>query len=538
MIKSRKMPFVKRSMMKWASPILVLAATASLVAQEGSGPGGGGSNTAPPKDNNPANPSNWEKIESTTGVISYTSYPIGYVTPVNGTQDLSVLNPEIPEIRSWGIYTGIWDLPNGIKNYRYKWIGIGPAPTNVRVSTYGQLKAHLMSMSDLTQSFTGIDNVIDASTSVDYIKQGGGFKQAEVDTLFQIGFKMKAKVAGDGGYGLLSYMVDSKLAELSTALRGPNETYHKLGELGQKELNVGEDYSNWVMDIAVPDITYNLDFHLTNMLSGPWGDGTTYKYTSDDVYGGGLYTSSLTGKDCRYTFTKEQWVDLADGPLEKTVTVEIKDPNASDAPVRTAKIRIKLHNPYENWRLARNADGSAVESLYWKEPEFKEYTPSIKNTTWNGDEEGITFKYRHSYPVIKHIQDGITGNPLLQALQTFVPIKWVPLASKAVISAASVLDAETWQGPVSASFAGKWDDPNSTFSPSKNIARKDDYKMTASVNLKYKYNAWVCDTYNHSGYTGFGYGTSDKRVPGQYVYGIFTIDTTGGGDEGGGIIHP
>jgi len=392
----------------------------------------------------------------------------------------------------------------------------------------------------MSHNLTGVDNIVENPASEDYSKTGGGYKSVDTDTLFQIGYTQSATVftgpTGTYGSGQFSWGGSSSLAELSTALRPPSITYHKLGTLGAKEANVGESYSDWVMDTVVNGEMLQAFFTLSNGQSGPWSEnGRTFTYTSDDAYAGNPLRESLSSKDCMYNFTKEQWVALESAPQEHDVTVEVKDNTLADSPTRTAKIKIKLHNPYENWRLSRDNDGNPLESYQWRSPEFFEYTPSTKVTTFLGDEAGLTFKYRHSYPVVQHVQDSITGNPLLRALQDFVPIKWVPIAIKAGISAASVLSAEAWQGPYQATFGGKWDDANSTFDPPKDESKKDQYVMTVGVDLKYKVNAWLADGYDSSGYTGLVYGSTDQRTAGQKIYGVFKIGATGGGIGGGGI---
>lgn len=499
------------------------------LAQNSGTPPGGGGGTEPPKDNNPANPSNWEKVVSTTGLISAFSYPSLNVN----TQNLAVpLAPEITDIQSWMNYSAYWDLPNGVRNFRLKWVGVGPAPSSVRVQNKGKLTAHFSGPFDLTQSFTGLDNTFDASTSVDHILKGEDYKNVSVDTLYQIGFKMKGTITGHGTTGRFGYEVSSALAELATALRPEaGDTYHKLGNGPYRELNTGEDYSNWVMDtIAAPTTSGNFfaSILVNNSLSGPWNNPSfTYSAPGEGSYWD-TPPATINAKLVKFPYTNEQWVGLSTAPEEKTVTVVIKDTTLSDAPERTARLRIKIHNPDENWRKNTHPDGSPYETIVKKDPEEIQFDNG-KSTTIHGDSIGVTFKAWYSYPVLTHVNDAISGNALLQALLNFAPSKFALLANAAQVTVGLVKGAEQAQGPYGAIFDEQWDNTFSDFKPDKDPSKKEFYTMTASMVFFYNSTIWRSDGYGFDGYTGPNGANVEKKIDGGYVFGLFKRDGSPGG---------
>jgi hypothetical protein len=512
-------------------------------------PGGGGE--APPKDNNPANPSNWEKVVSTTGMITAVSYPPPFVTPDVKTQNLAILDPAITDIQSWGVHSAYWDLPNGVRNFRLKWVGVGPAPSSVRALNKGTLTAHFSGIFDLTQSFTGLNNVFDASTSVDHILRGEDYKNVSVDTVYQIGFKMKGTVTDDGGSGHFSHDITSTMAELSTALRlTDGDTYHKLGDGPNREVNTGEDYSNWVADVVATanvGTDYFAAVPLTNMLSGPW-NSPTFTYSAP---GAGSYLDtppeSISSKVVKFPFTREQWRDLSTSPQEKTVNVVIKDTSLSDSPERTAKIRIRIHNPHENWRLARHSDGSPYETIRSEDPTELVYSEEAYRYT--GDGRDLGFKYKHSAPTLTNLADSLTGNDLLNTLLEFAPKPWGTVLGKASsVTADMCRKADAWQTGSISNFNTSWDDSASEFHPfpavepattppakDNSLTMKRRYVMKAAVKLDYKLNIWRCETYDASGYTGPGSGSTDFRVEGQDMHAVFTRSIGGGGQDDEGI---
>lgn len=472
-----------------------------------------------------------------SGNVSYTSYPIPYTTPNSGSFSLSSPpNPMILGIAAWSTYTGTWDL-SGTSNFRWKWIGIGASPIKVRVSNSAMSKGLFSGGYTFDHNLTGVDNISSNSGGGDDIKNGGGYKNVDTDTVFQIGYTQSATVflyLGTNGSGQFSWSADSSLAELSSAIRrqdGP--TYHKLGDGPNQEVNGGDDYSHWVMDTvaAQPDIAPSVA--LVNILTGPWHkDTATYTWSPHSNF-----QETLEQKTAQFpSYSPQAWSALSTSPDQKTVTASVTDVYSSDQPQRTASIIIRIHNPYENWRFLRHSDGSPYETFFWKDPEEFQWVNG-KSVTINGDEVGIQFKYRHSYPLMTHISDTITGKqPLLNALENFSPPQFKALADVATITVSTVAAAEAFQGPVGATFAGKWGDPNSTFDPPKDESLINSYYMTASVSLQYKRDLWKSDGYNETGYFGPVGGSTEQREAGQFVYGIFKIGAAGGGGitPGGG----
>lgn len=519
---------MRHSTIKWALSVSILSLSTLLIAQNSGTPPGGGGSTEPPKDTNPANPANWEMVTSKTGLITAVSYPPPFITPETKTQNLALLDPVVSEIQSWGIYSAYWDLPNGMRNFRLKWVGVGPAPSSVRVLNKGSLLAHFTGAFDLTQSFTGLDTIWDASASNDHILKGEDYKNVSVDTLYQIGFKMKGTISGDGAAGHFSHDVSSVLAELACALRNQNgTTFHKLGEGPNKEENIGEGYNNWVMDIAVPQPDIAPSISLVNMLTGPW-DTNNISYTWSPSSN---FQQSLLQKVVQFpAYSPSAWAALSDAPEEKTVTVTVKDLSSPDHPERTATIRIRLHNPDENWRKVTYSDGSPHESVYDKEPSLLEIT-STKKYAVAYDTGQITVTAYWNYPLVKHMNDAINQkSTLLNALLAASPAKFMKLMMTAQIGVNQITSPETGD-EFSATYDSQWENPHSTFDPAD--GDYEDYRMVPAVSFPFKMTNWKADSYDATGYNGVNGGYTDVYQGGGYVYGKFTPKGDGGGASGG-----
>jgi hypothetical protein len=519
---------VRHSTIKWALSVSILSLSTLLIAQNSGTPPGGGGSTEPPKDTNPANPSNWEMVTSRTGLITAVSYPPPFVTPETKTQNLALLDPVVSEIQSWGVYSAYWDLPNGVRNFRLKWIGLGPAPSSVRVLNKGSLLAHFTGAFDLTQSFTGLDTIWDASTSVDHILRGEDYKNVSVDTLYQIGFKMKGTISGDGASGHFSHDVSSVLAELACALRNQNgTTYHKLGEGPNKEENIGEGYNNWVMDIAVPQPDIAPSISLVNMLTGPW-DTNNISYTWSPSSN---FQQSLLQKVVQFpSYSPSAWAALSDSPDEKTVTVTVKDLASPDHPERTATIRIRLHNPDENWRKVLYSDGTPYESDYDKDPVFTQMIGETSSVV-NGNEAKIKFRCYWSYPVVTRMNETINEKiPLIQALLNYSPAKFTKLMGLAQIGMDQITKPEVGEY-FEASFEGQINNEHSEFHPEGRDL--DDYRMTAGARFPFKKTNWKSDSYDETGYNGVNGGYTDVYQGGGYAFGIYTAGSGTGGPNGG-----
>lgn len=404
---------------------------------------------------------------------------------------------------------------------RFKWVGIGSAPLQLRVKNSGSHGASLGINHTFTGLLGGISPVIDNSIPGTYSVAANQFVNVDESSLATYVVKMNATTWGPS-YGRFGFGVQSELAELATALRNTADTYH-CDTNGEKAVNVGSSYTEWVMDIAMPQ-SLLLQVDLKNILSGPW-DTPYATWTASGSTG--IPTNSATSRIVQYEMGPAAWEALSDAPIEKDVNIEVKDYGPSDLPTRTAKIKIRIHNPNEKWKPI----GAAAQ--WWMEPDIYEFTGG-KASTMMVDTDGVHFRYRHAYPSLTRAAETITGHPLIQAFD-MLP-HWVNLIGKvAGIGKSLAEQAEQWQGPYGATFADEWDNPYSTFSPNKDANRMSEYTMTAAAELKYSSQIWICDGYDDTGYSGKVGGSSFKRIPGQHVFGKYKIEAGGGGIGGGGI---
>jgi hypothetical protein len=151
----------------------------------------------------------------------------------------------------------------------------------------------------------------------------------------------------------------------------------------------------------------------------------------------------------------------------------------------------------------------------------------------SGSGSKIDFKYREEAPVLTALADSLSGNELLATLLDFAPKPWGTVLAKASSVTTDMCQAaEQWHTESVSEFNTSWVQSSGDLSfpvDPKDESRKSEFVMTAGVRLKYKLNIWRCETYDASGYTGPGSGSSDIRVAGQQIYAIFKIGTTGGG---------
>ncbi|MEI7985819.1 MAG: hypothetical protein WCI55_09340 [Armatimonadota bacterium] len=494
------------------------------------------------KDNNPANSANWELVSSQSGTASYVTYPNLFTTPVTGSYSLAnPPNPLILSISTWSIYTGVWTL-SGQQNLRWKWIGIGGSPTNVRVWNSGKNRGSFVGPHTFSYTLTGVDNIAEYSDSTESIKTAGGYKTVDADTLFQVGFTQNATVMtsllGSTGSGSFEWSGGSELKELSSALRRANgTTYHKVGNGPTKEENIGGTYSDWIMDTVARDGGVDTPITISNLLTGPWNNLTaTYLWTAEGNFQNSTNEESLESKTVRYAYSKQQWHDLSTAPDEKLVTVSVKNVSSSDQPERVGKIHIRIHNPFENWRKLLWANGNPHETLYDKEPMYKEYYPDHPTSTIAYSTSTIKFKGYFSFPTVVHVTDALNSKlSLVNALLDVGPAKFKTFMNAAQVTMSEVLAPETGTGPYEADYASQWTNPKSVFDPPG--LSYTAYVMTASVKFPFKLTMWKADGYDETGYTGVVPGETDVYNGGGYVYGYYKAGP-GGGLPGGGPPPP
>lgn len=543
-------------MKSWLLSALVLACSPSALSQTSGGSSGGPNH--PSKNYDPADPINWNVLVDVHKTINWQTVTSLGLFQTGSYDSRNPNGSSIPvAVNSNSLYDAF--IKNKVAvTVNAVWVGLGAAPTKVRMSKSAYGEATTLGGTMELESGIGIEpsyylfngrssGIFNGSK---YFQLPIGGESSVVNWIT----KSNAFCNGNLSNATATASAGAGLAEVSCRLVSDVETsYFKQAEM-QPAPNLLLSWGQNSEDSCATPFTVNGGGAVFEIVVTANHSGASVPHTWELEYDGQgspghppeepptpatTIASEISPGKWRLTqvMSTEQYANLIDSPKDFRMKLIGHYDGEEGEFTRTWETIIKIHAKHSNWRQV----GEDVYS--WD-------TPSESATTWptpftvrEGGSGRIRWSWR--YPLITVINETLTGNPILNFFDNInLGTQYIGLARKAAILAKSV--AVEPQSEEQLNFNDLFEKtspvepgaPVSTYEPVLDPQASLEYQRAFYViknahrEFKIKIQNWRGDEYGQHGYVGLAPGRTEKYVGRSEAVGLFRVEN-GSGVPGG-----